>query len=95
MQEHATGSPRLRAAAAVVMVVAVIAVFAWLTHSSVAGAASATPGGSTPAATQPYSSSTPAADHPCPKDEQGSGNSSGQPAAPSQSQPSTGTSSDL
>ncbi len=95
MQEHTTGSPRLRAAAAVVMVVAVIAVFAWLAHSSVAGAASATPGGTAPAATQPYSSSTPAAGHPCPKDEQGSGDSGGQPAAPSQSLPSTGSSSDL
>jgi hypothetical protein len=71
------------------MIVVVIALFAWLTHSSVAGAASATPSTNTPAATQPYGpndSAAPAANgDPCPKDEQGSGGSGSQPSAPSQS----------
>jgi len=77
VHESTPASPRLRAAAALAMIVAVIAVFAWLTHSSVAGAASATPTPTAPAATQPYGS-----DHPCPKDEQGSDGSGSQQSAP-------------
>ena len=88
MHESTPASPRLRAAAALALVIALIAAFAWLTHSGVAGAAPTTPSNGAPAATQPYGSgdtAAPAADgHPCPKDQQGSGDSGAQPTAPSQ-----------
>lgn len=99
MQHSTAPAPRWRAAVAGAMVVVVIALFAWLAHSAVAGAASATPGAGSPAATQPYGAGNgsvrPAADGrgPCPKDRQGSGgSSSGQQPAPGQSEsaPTTG-----
>jgi hypothetical protein len=67
------------------MIVAVIALFSWLAHSAVAGAAPATPNTAAPAATQPYGA--PSADrqgHPCPEEGQGSGGSGAQAPAPSQ-----------
>ena len=92
MQESTT---RLRTAVAAALIVAAIAVFAWFTHSSDAGAASTTPNQTTPAATQPYggSSDAPAAGHrgPCPKDQQGSGGSGSQQQP--QPAPSQGSSS--
>jgi hypothetical protein len=77
VQHSARAISRLAVVAAIALVAAAIAVFAWLSSGDVAGAA--TTGGST--VTRPVQENTPDGD--CPEHRQGGSGGSGEQSAPS------------